>query len=100
VDPSQELALVLFEFAGTDAGRARRLIDAYRDSGGTGSIDGPQSFSMVIAQIGHIGELSCHRWLDPRRVAERERNEARVEEFLTDGITRELIAGMLDALAR
>jgi aminoglycoside phosphotransferase (APT) family kinase protein len=99
-DPSQELALVLFEFAGTVSDRAQALVDAYRVGGGPGSVDRPQSFSMVIAQLGHIGELSCRRWLDPQRSAERERNERRVDEFLSDGITLEIIDSILDAVAR
>jgi thiamine kinase-like enzyme len=99
-DPSQELALVLFEFAGSAADRAQALVDAYRAGGGPGSVDRPQSFSMVIAQLGHIGDLSCRRWLDPQRSAERERNERRVDEFLSDGITLELIDSILDAVAR
>jgi Ser/Thr protein kinase RdoA (MazF antagonist) len=98
-DPSQELALVLFEFAATDHDRARALIEGYRSRGGPGMVDRPQSFSMVIAQIGHIGELSCRRWLDPNRLAERERNEGRIDEFLDDGIGLELVESLLDALA-
>jgi Ser/Thr protein kinase RdoA (MazF antagonist) len=99
-DPSQELALVLFDFAGTDHDRARALIEAYRANGGPGVIDRPQSFSMVIAQIGHIGELSCRRWLDPTRLAERERNEGRIDEFLDDGIGLGVVESLLDAVAR
>jgi Ser/Thr protein kinase RdoA (MazF antagonist) len=99
-DPSQELALVLFEFAGADADRARALLDDYRACGGTGSVDLPQSFSMVIAQLGHIAELSCRRWLDPLRSEERQRNAGRIEEFLSDGITLGLVDTILDAVAR
>jgi aminoglycoside phosphotransferase (APT) family kinase protein len=97
-DPSQELALVLFDFAGTDAPRAQELIAAYRAAGGPGVVDTPQSFSMVIAQLGHIGEVSCRRWLDPARAAERDRNEGRVDEFLTEGLTLEMIDRILDAI--
>ena len=98
-DPSQELALVVFEFAGADAARAQALVDAYRAAGGPGVVDRPESFSMVIAQLGHIGELSCRRWLDVARPDERDRNEARVDEFLSDGITPELIESILEAVA-
>ena len=60
-DPSQELGLVLFEYGCGEAARARALHDAYLDAGGPGRIDRPGNFSMVIAQIAHIGEISCTR---------------------------------------
>jgi len=97
-DPSQELGLVLFEFSCGQASRARRLYDAYRDAGGPGRIQRPSNFSMVIAQIAHIGEIGCSRWLDPARLEERQRNANRVEEFVTEGITRQMIIDLLDAV--
>jgi aminoglycoside phosphotransferase (APT) family kinase protein len=99
-DPSQEFAVVLFEFAGDDARRARDLYDAYRDLGGRGIVDRPESFSMVIAQLGHIGRHAARQWLADRRPDQRERNTARIEEFLHDGITRSRIDVLLDALGR
>jgi Phosphotransferase enzyme family len=97
-DPSQELGLVLFEFSCGQGSRARELYDAYRDAGGPGRIDRPGNFSMVIAQIAHIGEIGCARWLDPERRDEQERNAGRVDEFVTQGITRTMIAEVLDAI--
>ena len=97
-EPSQELGLVLFEYGCGDAGRVRTLYEAYVDSGGPGRIERPADFSMVIAQIGHIGEISCRRWLDPTLSADREHNAARVDEFVTQPITREAIEAMLDAV--
>jgi hypothetical protein len=97
-DPSQELGLVLFEFSCGQATRARDLYDAYLDSGGPGRIDRPGNFSMVIAQISHIGEIGCARWLDPARRDQRERNAGRVEEFVTESITRQTISDLLDAV--
>jgi Ser/Thr protein kinase RdoA (MazF antagonist) len=99
-DPSQELAVVLFEFAASDPLRIGALVDAYREHGGLGVVDRPQCFSMAIAQLGHIGELSALRWLADPEPAHRARNEARVNEFLDDGITRVLIEQMLDILMR
>ena len=64
-DPSQELALVLFEFGLGNPERARALYGAYLDAGGPGRIDRRGNFSMLIAQLGHIGEDACERWLDP-----------------------------------
>ena len=81
-DPSQELALVLFEF-GRDDQRARTLYRAYLEAGGPGRIDRRGNFSMLIAQLGHIGEDACRRWLDPgESEAERERQQARAEQFV------------------
>lgn len=121
-DPSQELALVLFEFGLGDPHRARALYQAYLEAGGPGRIDRRGSFSMVIAQLGHIGADACARWLDPggseterdRHEAraeqfirwlhpgesdtERERQEARVEEFVKLPLTREAIDGLLAAI--
>jgi aminoglycoside phosphotransferase (APT) family kinase protein len=97
-DPSQELGLVLFEFSCGEAQRARELYEAYRDAGGPGRIERAGHFSMVIAQISHIGEISCTRWLDPARRDEQPRNAGRVEEFLTDGVTRQMVSDLLDAV--
>jgi aminoglycoside phosphotransferase (APT) family kinase protein len=98
-DPSQELGLVLFEFGCGEASRARMLYDAYVDAGGPGRIDRPGNFSMVIAQIAHIGEISCARWLDPGRRGEQDHNAGRIDEFLTTGLTRRMIAEMVDAVS-
>ena len=97
-DPSQELAVVLVEFAGTDLVRASELYDAYVDHGGPGRIGTPGDFTMAIAQLGHLGELACRRWLEPG--ADRPRSAARIEEFLGEPLSRQLIAQMLDALRR
>lgn len=98
-DPSQELAVVLFEFAGHDARRGRDIYSTYRDRGGPGVVDRHESFSMCIAQLGHIGYHSARRWLVDPRAVERDRNAARVEEFLDDGITRSRIEMLLNSVA-
>jgi thiamine kinase-like enzyme len=98
-DPSQELALVVFEFALGDGARARLLYDAYLEGGGRGRIDRPGSFSMLIAQLGHIGESACSRWLDPNESeVERARQVARAEEFIALPLTRVRIEELLSAL--
>lgn len=99
-DPSQELAVALFEFGGHDVERVRSLHDAYSERGGPGAVDRPESFSMAVAQLGHIGHISARRWLDDPDPTERDRNTRRVEEFLDDGITRSQIDLILDAIAR
>ena len=81
-DPSQELAAVLFEYTRGDPARATTLISAYVAAGGPGRISGRGTFSMAIAQLGHIGERACRIWLDTDDPNERRRIEANVEEFL------------------
>ena len=94
-DPGQELACVLFEFWLSDPGRARELYREYRRSGGPGRVDGRGSFSMAIAQLGHITEISGRIWLNPATSdAERRRQEARVGEYTGDPLT----VGMVDAI--
>jgi hypothetical protein len=98
-DPAQELGLVLFEYSCGQADRAGELYAAYRDAGGPGRIERPGNFSMVIAQLAHIGEISCARWLDPERLTQRDRNTGRVEEFVTQTITRQVIDDLVDAVS-
>ena len=64
-DPSHELGYVLFEFARSDPGRARDLVDAYRRAGGPGTVSRRGHFSMLIAQLGHITEMAAADWLEP-----------------------------------
>jgi hypothetical protein len=97
-DPSQELAVVLVEFACGRPGRARELYDAYVDEGGPGRLDRPGQFSMAIAQLGHLGELACRRWLDGGDG--RDRSTAHVEELLGDPLSRELIDALLHEIGR
>lgn len=96
-DPSQELAVVLIEFACGDVDRARRIYEAYVDADGPGRLERPGDFSMAVAQLGHLGERACRLWLDPTQ--DRARSTARVEEFLGEPITRQLIHCLLDAIA-
>ena len=90
-DPSQELALVLVEYGGDDARRARTIRDAYADAGGPGRVDGPRDFAMVIAQLAHIVEEGCHRWLGATTDEARADNEAWVREFIDRPLTPALI---------
>jgi hypothetical protein len=50
---------------------------------------------MPIAQLGHIVEEGCRRWLAATDVAGRADNEGWVREFIDRPLTRELIAGLL-----
>jgi hypothetical protein len=99
-DPSQELALVLFEFGLASAERTHVLYEAYLDAGGPGRIERRGNFSMLIAQVGHIGEDACLRWLDPTgSEAEREQQVTRAEEFIAMPFTRTAIDELLDAVS-
>ncbi|MEX0667608.1 MAG: phosphotransferase [Acidimicrobiia bacterium] len=51
-DPSQELAVVMFDFTVGNPARSRRLHDAYVGAGGPGRLTGRAAFSMLIAQFG------------------------------------------------
>lgn len=97
-DPTQELAVVLLEFACGDVAWARHLYGAYMAADGPGRLERPGQFSMAIAQLGHLGERACRLWLDPSQ--DRARSTSRVEEFLGEPITRQLVDRLLDAIAR
>jgi Ser/Thr protein kinase RdoA (MazF antagonist) len=62
-DPAYELGCVLFEFGRGDPGRARALVDAYREAGGPARLSSRRQFSMLIAQLGHITEHAAEAWL-------------------------------------
>jgi thiamine kinase-like enzyme len=96
-DPSRELAVVLYEFAYGDAARARALHDAYVAAGGPGRVTHRSDFSMAIAQLGHITEMACARWLDGGPTP-RAHNEARVRELTDRPLTRAVIDELLDAV--
>ncbi len=99
-DPGQELSGVLFEFWGGDPDRARALHRAYRRAGGPGRVDHRGSFSMTIAQLGHITEISCRNWLDPATTAEERRHqEDRVAECTGEPLTVDVVDAILDAVA-
>jgi Ser/Thr protein kinase RdoA (MazF antagonist) len=99
-DPSQELGMVLFEFASDDPRRARPLYDAYVDAGGPSRVDRPGNFSMAIAQIHHIAEMDCEAWLDPAASEEeRRRRVPRIAEFIDRPLTRAVIDVLLAALS-
>lgn len=95
-DPSQELGCVLFEFARTDPGRARALINAYRESAGPATVNRRGHFSMLIAQLGHITEVAATDWLTPNaRSPQRADSAAWISEVLDEPHTRELLETLL-----
>jgi Ser/Thr protein kinase RdoA (MazF antagonist) len=100
-DPNQELACVLFEFGRSDPGRARALMDAYREAGGPATVSRRGHFSMLIAQLGHITETAATDWLQPNvRTPERADAAAWVAEVLDDPHTREQLDTLLRRVRR
>jgi thiamine kinase-like enzyme len=97
-DPSHELGALLFEYAYEDAGRAAQLYRAYVDAGGPGRVTDARDFSMAIAQLGHILQIACERWLRSTDAADRQVNEGRVAEFIDKPLTRAVIDGLVSAL--
>jgi len=94
-DPSQELALILVEFAGDDGTRARAIRAAYADAGGPGSVEGPRDFAMPIAQLAHIVVEGCRRWLAATTDDKRASNDTWVRGFLDRPLTRDVIERLL-----
>jgi Ser/Thr protein kinase RdoA (MazF antagonist) len=99
-DPGQEVAVALFEFGSNDPDRARDLYREYRRCGGPGRIERPGDSSMAIAQLGHIDEVSCRRWLHPETASDREHHTARLTESLAEPLTLQVIEELLGAVSR
>ena len=97
-DPSQELAMVLFEFGDDDPSRARRLNAAYRDAGGPGHVTRRGHFTMLVAEQAHIGQLACSRWVGATKEAERERLAQWFLEIPDDPVTLPRIDRILAAV--
>jgi Ser/Thr protein kinase RdoA (MazF antagonist) len=97
-DPSQELAMVLFEFGDDDPARARRLHTAYRDAGGPGRVTRRGHFTMLVAEQAHIGQLACSRWVGASSATERERLAAWFLEIPDDPVTLPRIDRVLAAV--
>ena len=88
--------LVLFDFARTSPDRMAALYGAYRDAGGPGRVETPADFSLLIAQLGHIGAMQLRRWLDPATSAtERAHAQRGLDEFLDDPLRRSTIDAIL-----
>lgn len=97
-DPSHELAALLFEYAYDDADRARTMHESYLVAGGPGRVERQPQFSMAIAQLGHILEISCRRWLAAGSPEERSLNEGRVAGFIDKPLSRALIDHIVQAI--
>ena len=98
-DPSQELGAVLFEYGLDDPNRVRRIYDSYVESGGPGRIQEAGDFSMLIAQLGHIFEWACTRWIGASSEADRARAGDSIREFARRPVTRDVVDRLLHAVA-
>jgi len=96
-EPSLELGAALVEFGLEDPARIGALHAAYVDAGGPGRVTGPADLSMVVAQLGHIGELGCRRWLAD--ASEREHLEGWVREFVDEPVTPATVERILAAVS-
>lgn len=94
-DPAQELALVLLEYSDRDPTRAAAIKRAYADAGGPARVDRIVDFAMPVAQLAHICEEGCRRWLAATDDAERASNEAWVREIIDRPVTRTSIEALL-----
>jgi Ser/Thr protein kinase RdoA (MazF antagonist) len=98
-DPGQELGCVLFEFARSDPGRARALIEGYEQAGGPAAVSQRGDFSMLIAQLGHISEAAASDWLTPNpRSPHRADAASWIGETLAEPHTRALLDTILTAV--
>lgn len=97
-DPSQELAMVLFEFGDDDADRTRRLHTHYVESGGPARVTRLGHFSMLVAEQAHITHYAGARWIGEDDPEERKRLEAWFRETLDRPVTLERIVRILEAV--
>jgi Ser/Thr protein kinase RdoA (MazF antagonist) len=96
-DPSQELAMVLFEFGLDDPGRMSRLHAAYVAAGGPGRVARRGHVTVLGAVQAHIGPGVCARWIGSDDPGERAVREASVAELLDDPVTLARIDRILSA---
>jgi Ser/Thr protein kinase RdoA (MazF antagonist) len=98
-DPTRELAMVLFEFARTDAARVAALVAAYDAAGGPGRVTRAEDFAMTIAQLHHIGRYQVLGWLHAQDPEARARAHAGVREFVDDPLTVEVVERLVGWVA-
>lgn len=97
-DPSQELAMVVYEFGDDDPGRARTIHEAYVAAGGPGRVSRPAHFTMLIAEVGHICHLAASRWIGEEDPDERRRLDEWLRRALVDPVTLPRIERALSAV--
>ena len=96
--PSHELGVAAYEYGVGDPERVRALYRAYVESGGPGRLREPADLTMVSAQLAHILQIGCERWLAATDDHDRADNERWVREFLDDPVTVPAVEAVLDAV--
>ncbi len=96
--PSQELGLAAYEYGVGDPARIQALHRAYVDAGGPGRLREPADLTMLAAQLAHILEIGCERWLAATTDHDRAVNERWVHEFLDDPVTVPVVEELLAAV--
>jgi Ser/Thr protein kinase RdoA (MazF antagonist) len=99
-DPERELAMVLVRwFTGSnqvDVEAAQKMLDAYRDAGGTAQIGDERSFGMAVAGDLNFLRRQVEAALDPDTAAEhREHAELEIRESFVTLPTPEVLATLL-----
>ena len=74
------------------------LYGAYQDAGGPGQVGKPSDFSMLIAQLGHIGARACADWLGATDDDDRAFAASWFGEFVDEPHTMDQIEMLLDAV--
>jgi Ser/Thr protein kinase RdoA (MazF antagonist) len=96
--PSQELGVAAYEYGVGDPERVRALHQAYVDAGGPGRLREPADLTMLSAQLAHILQLGCERWLAATTDTDRDDNARWVAEFLDDPVTVPVVEELLAAV--
>ena len=97
-DVNGELGCAVFEYGLGQPDRMRTLYAAYLDAGGPGRLTRRGDLTMLVAQLGHIAQVGCERWLASSTDQERARNADWVSEFLDEPVTVEAIDRILLAV--
>ncbi len=97
--PGQELGLALFDVGLGEPDRMATLYTSYVDAGGPGRLVEPSDLAVVIAQLGHIGEIGCRTWLASATEADRRHNEAWVREFVDEPLTLRVVEQIVAAVS-
>lgn len=96
--PTQELAVAAYEYGCGDPARIAALHRAYVEAGGPGRVCEPADLTMLVAQLTHILQIGCERWLRSTTETERGDHASWVAEFLDDPITRPVVDSLLAAV--
>jgi hypothetical protein len=76
----------------------RTLHAAYLDAGGPARLTDSGDLTMLVAQLGHIAQIGCERWLASTTDEERADNADWVAEFLDEPVTLAVVDRILLAV--